>query len=92
MIANFLEHKWDPIGLYEQGYIPKHTKLKHLAGQIVNDRQRPDTFAEYDEKVQWKKARVSQHKESTQRPDSQHPQTSVLNLSQSKNLKMSSET
>eukprot|EP00972_Heterocapsa_arctica_P023838 3512678-Heterocapsa_arctica.AAC.1 len=49
MIANFLEDKWGPIELYKKGYIPKHAKLKNLAGQIVNVRQRADTFANYYE-------------------------------------------
>eukprot|EP00972_Heterocapsa_arctica_P066132 9756618-Heterocapsa_arctica.AAC.1 len=53
MIAKFVEDKWDPIKLYKKGYIPKHTKLNNLQGQLVNDRQRPDTFAELYEKVQW---------------------------------------
>eukprot|EP00972_Heterocapsa_arctica_P055951 8252783-Heterocapsa_arctica.AAC.1 len=48
--ANFQNDKWDPIKMYKKGYIPKHTKLKDLEGQLVNDRKRPDTFAEYDEK------------------------------------------
>eukprot|EP00972_Heterocapsa_arctica_P027242 4004626-Heterocapsa_arctica.AAC.1 len=47
MIANFVEDRWDPIKLYTKGYIPKHTELKNLNGQLVNERQRPDTFAEY---------------------------------------------
>eukprot|EP00972_Heterocapsa_arctica_P073817 10897389-Heterocapsa_arctica.AAC.1 len=53
MIAKFVEDKWDPIKLYKKEYIPKHTKLKNLDGKLVNDRQRPDTFAEYYEKIQW---------------------------------------
>eukprot|EP00972_Heterocapsa_arctica_P090495 13352344-Heterocapsa_arctica.AAC.1 len=57
MIAKFVEDKWDPIKLYEKGYIPKHTKLNNLHGQLVNDRQRPDTFADYYEKVQWSNSR-----------------------------------
>eukprot|EP00972_Heterocapsa_arctica_P022803 3356853-Heterocapsa_arctica.AAC.1 len=57
MIAKFVEDKWDPIKLYKNGYIPKHTKLKNLQGQLVNDWQRPDTFADYYEKVQWKNPR-----------------------------------
>eukprot|EP00972_Heterocapsa_arctica_P033803 4974969-Heterocapsa_arctica.AAC.1 len=33
--------------MYKKGFVPKHTKLKNLQGHLVNDRQRPDTFAEY---------------------------------------------
>eukprot|EP00972_Heterocapsa_arctica_P054923 8098955-Heterocapsa_arctica.AAC.1 len=59
MIANFQNDKWDPIKLYKHKYIPKRTKLKNLDGQLVNDRKRPDTFAEYDEKVQWNNPQIS---------------------------------
>eukprot|EP00972_Heterocapsa_arctica_P047213 6964880-Heterocapsa_arctica.AAC.1 len=57
MIAKFVEDKWDPIELYKKGYIPNHTKLKNLHGQLVNDRQRPDTLADYYEKTQWSNSR-----------------------------------
>ena len=31
----------------------KFTNLKNERGELVNDRMRPDTFADYFEKVQW---------------------------------------
>ena len=33
--------------------MPKYTDLQDRWGRIVNDRMRPDTFADYFENVQW---------------------------------------
>ena len=35
------------------GFIPGHTELRNQRGEIVNDRLRADTFAEYHEEVHW---------------------------------------
>ena len=36
--------------VFQEGYVAKFTNLK---SELVNDRVRPDTFADYVEKVQW---------------------------------------
>ena len=37
----------------KKGYVAKFTNLRNERGELVNDRRRPDTFADYFEKVQW---------------------------------------
>ena len=36
----------------KKGYVAKFTNLKNERGELVNDRMRPGTFADYFEKVQ----------------------------------------
>ena len=48
-----MEADWDPVKWQKKGYTPNHTNLIDEQGRTVNDRMRPDTFADYFEKVQW---------------------------------------
>ena len=53
-----------------QGYIVKFTNLKNERGELVSDRMRPNTFADYFEKVQW--ARNGQiYQQRQEAPDSE---------------------
>ena len=36
-----------------EGYMPKHTKLKHPNGAIATSQERPEILADYFEKTQW---------------------------------------
>ena len=38
---------------YKKGFVAKLTNLQNERGQLANDRMRPDTFADYFERVQW---------------------------------------
>ena len=57
MTNSFAEELWDPIKIYKKDYVPEHTKLRNLEGQLVNDKQRPYTLADYFEQVQLKNER-----------------------------------
>ena len=35
------------------GFIPGHTEVRNQRGEIVNDRPRANTFAEYYEEIHW---------------------------------------
>ena len=60
----------DPIKHFKKGYIAKFTNLKNERGELVNYRMRPDTCADYFEKVQW--ARDEQIEQQRQEaPDSE---------------------
>ena len=52
-INKFKDWEWDPIRYFKKGYVAKFTNLKNERGELVNDRMRPDTFADFLEKVQW---------------------------------------
>ena len=52
-IQKFKDADWDPVKWQKKGYTPDHTNLINEQGNAVNDRMRPDTFADYFEKVQW---------------------------------------
>ena len=42
------------IGTWQKkGYTPDHTNLINEHGNVVNDRMRPDTFADYFKQIQW---------------------------------------
>ena len=43
MTNSFEEELWDSIKIYKNDYVPQHTKLRNLEGQLVNDKQRPYT-------------------------------------------------
>ena len=43
----------DPVKYYKRGFVEKLTNLQNERGKLVNDRMRPDTFADYFERVQW---------------------------------------
>ena len=49
----FKDWERDPIKYSKKGYVAKFTNLKNERGELVNDRMRPDTFADYFGKVQW---------------------------------------
>ena len=49
----FQDWEWDPVKYYKRGFVAKFTNLKDETGRLVNDRMRPDTFADYFEKIQW---------------------------------------
>ena len=51
------------------GHIAKFTNLKNERGELVNDRMRPDTFADYFEKVQWARNEIDQQRRET--PDAE---------------------
>ena len=51
-IQKFKEADRDPVKWQKKGYTPNHTNLIDEQGKAVNDRMRPDTFADYFEKVQ----------------------------------------
>ena len=38
---------------YKRGFVAKFTNLQNERGKLVNDRMRPDTFADYFGRVQW---------------------------------------
>ena len=52
-IYTFQDWEWDPVKYYKRGFVAKFTNLQNERGKLVNDRMRPDTFADYFEKVQW---------------------------------------
>ena len=52
-ISKFKDWEWDPIKYFKKRYTAKITNLKNERGELVIDRMRPDTFADYFEKVQW---------------------------------------
>ena len=55
---------------FKKGYIAKFTNLKNERGELVNDRMRPDTFADYFEKVQWaRNEQIDQQRQEA--PDSE---------------------
>ena len=49
----FQDWEWGPVKYYKRGFVAKFTNLQNERGKRVNDRMRPDTFADYFEKVQW---------------------------------------
>ena len=51
-ITKFKDWERDPIKYFKKGYVAKSSNLKNERGELVNDRARPDTFADYFEKVQ----------------------------------------
>ena len=52
-INKFKDWGWDPIKYFKKRYVAKFLNLKNERGELVNDRMRPDTCADYLEKVQW---------------------------------------
>ena len=38
--------EWDPVKYFMKGYTAKFTNLKNERVELVNDRMRPDTFAD----------------------------------------------
>ena len=56
-VKGFKENKWDLINNAKKGYTPKHTKMRNLDGNLVNDRGRAETLAKYFEQRQWHKTR-----------------------------------
>ena len=50
----------------KKGYTAKFTNLKNERGELVNDRMRPDTFADYFEKIQWaRNEQIDQQRQET---------------------------
>ena len=49
----FQDWEWYPVKYYKRGCVAKSINLKNERGKLVSDRMRPDTFADYFEKVQW---------------------------------------
>ena len=47
------EGKWDPVKLEKKDFVPRHVGIRNEGGRIVNDREKADTFAEYENK-QWR--------------------------------------
>ena len=69
-IYKFKEMEWDPIKYFKKGYTAKFTNLKNERGELVNDRRRPDTFADYFEKIQWaRNEQIDQQRQET--PDTE---------------------
>ena len=52
-INKFKDWGWDPVRCFKKGSVANFTNLKNERGELVNGRMRPDTFADYFEKVQW---------------------------------------
>ena len=52
-LAEFQDLNWEPVKRMRKGYIPKHTKIRNRRGEIVNDRIRAETFADYYENEHW---------------------------------------
>ena len=46
-IDKFKDWEWDPIKYFKKGNLAKFTNLKNERGELVNDRMRPDTCADY---------------------------------------------
>ena len=44
---------WTSVKRATMGFIPGHTKVRNPRGEIVNERFRADTFAEYYEEIHW---------------------------------------
>ena len=49
----FQDWEWDPVKYYKHIFVANFTNLQNERGQLVNDRMRPDTFADYFQRVQW---------------------------------------
>ena len=49
----FQDWEWDSVNYYKRGFVAEFIKLQNERGKLVNDRMRPDMFADYFEKVQW---------------------------------------
>ena len=56
-VKGFKQSKWDLIKNTQKGYTPKYTKMRNLDGNLVNDRERAETLANYFEQRQWHKTR-----------------------------------
>ena len=52
-LNEFYAGNWTSVKRARMGFIPGHTQLRNHRGEIVNDRSRADTFAEYYEEVHW---------------------------------------
>ena len=50
-------NKWYFVKCTKKGYPPKYTKMRNLDGNIVNDRERAETLANYFEQRQWHNTR-----------------------------------
>ena len=37
----------------KKGFVPKHTRIKHLDGRVPRSDERPDVLAGYFEQVHW---------------------------------------
>ena len=57
VVKGFKENTWDIIKNTKKGYTPKYTKMRNLDGNLVNDRERAETLANYFEQRQWHKTR-----------------------------------
>ena len=69
-ISKFKDWERDPIKYFKKGYIAKLANLKNERGELVNDRMRPDTFADYFEKAQWaRNKQIDQQRQEA--PDSE---------------------
>ena len=61
----FKENKWDLITNTKKGYTPKYTKMRNLDGNLVNDRERAETLANYFEQRQWHNTRQTPPEHNT---------------------------
>jgi hypothetical protein len=44
---------WNEVKSTKKGFIPKHTRIKHLDGRVARSDERPDILADHFEQVQW---------------------------------------